>query len=54
MTLASESASMMRLVMVVLPEPVPPQIPMIRGRESRGRMAGSFVSYDLCHKWRPQ
>ena len=33
---------MMRAVMVVLPEPVPPQMPMISGRLSRGRM--EFVS----------
>jgi hypothetical protein len=30
---------MIRLVMVVLPEPVPPQIPMISGRVSSGRIA---------------
>ena len=30
---------MIRAVMVVLPEPVPPQMPMISGRLSRGRMA---------------
>ena len=35
----SESASIMRLVMVVFPEPVPPQIPMISGLLSSGRIA---------------
>ena len=30
---------MIRAVIVVLPEPVPPQMPMIRGRLSSGRMA---------------
>jgi hypothetical protein len=43
MTLASESASMIRPVMVVFPEPVPPQIPMMSGRESSGRMAGAPI-----------
>jgi hypothetical protein len=36
---------MMRLVMVVFPEPVPPQIPMMSGRLSSGRMeVRSFFS----------
>jgi hypothetical protein len=45
MTFVSESASMMRLVIVVFPEPVPPQIPMMSGRLSSGRMAvcSSFI-----------
>ena len=35
---------MMRRVMVVLPEPVPPQIPMISGRPSVvGSRAGEMV-----------
>jgi hypothetical protein len=39
MTFASEMASMIRLVIVVLPEPVPPHMPMTRGRMSSGRIA---------------
>jgi len=30
---------MIRAVIVVLPEPVPPQMPIMRGRLSSGRMA---------------
>jgi hypothetical protein len=47
MTLASESASMMWAVIVVLPEPVPPQMPMMSGRLSSGRM-GSVLYLRLC------
>jgi|HubBroStandDraft_1064217.scaffolds.fasta_scaffold15384_5 hypothetical protein len=44
MTFVSESASIILRVMVVLPEPVPPQIPMISGRPSVvGSRAGEMV-----------
>src|SRR6266849_326323 len=47
MTFFSESVSMIRLVMVVLPEPVPPQIPIIIGREFSGRIARSSCQQGL-------
>jgi hypothetical protein len=50
MTFASESASMIRAVIVVLPEPVPPQMPMISGRLSRGRMAFCLLSVNVARE----
>jgi hypothetical protein len=53
-TFFSESASIIRPVMVVLPEPVPPQIPMISGLLSSGRIASASqvrkAAYELIRR----